>query len=419
MKSVIAAINVRYVFWIAISIGCVLRFVHLDAMEFKADEFRVLEMAYEHLQLGEIAQHGIRSSIGLYNPPMFIWFLSFLLQYTTNPVLITASVATVNVLAVGLLYMFAQKHFDARSALFATALVATSPWCIIYSRKLWAQDLLFPVLMALYILLFSNNASKYWITIPACFVLASLAVGLHLSSVFILPAVAVVLIGKFRASSIPAYLIGFSLCVGLFIPYIYFQSASEFSNIVDVIGAGTQRSLGVLVQHIDWYFSLPLGLNLNYMFGNARVDMMTKHDLLMPAFSILRLSYVLLIVSTIYAAIKWKQHSVIRFFVSSTVSVALLYYIFSVPSFPHYGIVLFPIAPVLLAYTGSMVPISKQQWVTTAMVIIVIAQTQVSIAMVQYLPVPNDSLAADYGVPYNSPDNRWRQDWEATIAPRK
>lgn len=62
---------------ILILVTIFLRFWCLDFIEFKGDEFKAIELAYKNIYKDGMTSTGLRSSIGLYNPPFFVYLISF------------------------------------------------------------------------------------------------------------------------------------------------------------------------------------------------------------------------------------------------------------------------------------------------------------------------------------------------------
>jgi hypothetical protein len=88
---------------------------------------------------------GIGSSVGLRNAPFSVYVVTPPFLLSSDPILATQYIGALNVLAVGLLYGLARRYYGATAALIAALCLAASPWAVIFSRKLWAQNALMPV----------------------------------------------------------------------------------------------------------------------------------------------------------------------------------------------------------------------------------------------------------------------------------
>ena len=112
-----------------------------DLTEFKADEGRLMTLALE-MAGGEFARRGISSSTGFPNAPMSVWLYAIPLRLWPHPYAATLFTGLLSVAAVGATYWLARRYWGVRAAAVAALMLAVSPWAIIFSRKIWAQDLL-------------------------------------------------------------------------------------------------------------------------------------------------------------------------------------------------------------------------------------------------------------------------------------
>jgi hypothetical protein len=139
--------------WLLISIlvlAAALRLIHIDLMEFKFDDAEACRMA--GLVLGKPMPEdcandpfpltGLVSSVGLPNPPLFIYLISVPFAATHEPLTVAVFIALSNVVAVWLCYRIGKRCYSPFVGLAAAALFALSPWAVVYSRRIWAQDLL-------------------------------------------------------------------------------------------------------------------------------------------------------------------------------------------------------------------------------------------------------------------------------------
>jgi 4-amino-4-deoxy-L-arabinose transferase-like glycosyltransferase len=167
-----------------IIVAAFLRLTHMDLMEFKGDEAGVAMMVAEALGGGEWPMHGLMSSVGIYNPPVFIYLMMIPGLFSIDPIFLTQFVALLNVAAVFLTWWFGRRIFNERIGLIAAMFFAVSPWAVIYSRKIWAQDCI-PIFSLLVIGGLHEcivKDDRRWF-LPA-FIAAGLLPGLHFSGLF-------------------------------------------------------------------------------------------------------------------------------------------------------------------------------------------------------------------------------------------
>jgi len=130
--------------WILLALivtaGAWLRFSHLDLLEFKGDEAFAANRALEFVRGGKLPTSGLMSSVGVTNPPLFIWLLIPMFFVTSNVAVVCCMIAGLGLAAVVATWWIGRKYYGPLTGLVAAALFATSPWAVIYSRKIWAQD---------------------------------------------------------------------------------------------------------------------------------------------------------------------------------------------------------------------------------------------------------------------------------------
>jgi hypothetical protein len=132
-----------------------LRLLHLDAMEFKRDEEEALTLAIDFVTGRRWSSaalwptHGLTSSNGVANAPLFTWIAGAFWSIANNPVGVAAAIALTNAVCLLPLWRWARHRMDERRALLTLAICAVSPFPVLFSRKIWTQDLLLPGVVAL------------------------------------------------------------------------------------------------------------------------------------------------------------------------------------------------------------------------------------------------------------------------------
>lgn len=163
-----------------------LRLARLDLMEFKGDEAAAAALVVESLSGPTVPTHGLMSSVGVYNPPIFIDLLLVPGLLSLDPLHLAQFIALLNVAAVFLCYEFGRRFFNPRVGLVSAILFAAAPWAVIYSRKIWAQDCLpfFSLVVIGGIHEVCGRGNRRWF-FPAA-VSAGLMPGIHFSGFFAL-----------------------------------------------------------------------------------------------------------------------------------------------------------------------------------------------------------------------------------------
>ena len=128
---------------VVLAVAGFLRLGSPEIVEYRRDEANLSRLALQMARGERVPLLGIGSSIGVPNPPWSAWvFVPPYLLFGNDSVRATQYVGVLGVLAVLLLFLFARRWFGPAVALIAAALFATSPWAVIWSRKLWAQDVI-------------------------------------------------------------------------------------------------------------------------------------------------------------------------------------------------------------------------------------------------------------------------------------
>jgi hypothetical protein len=175
--------------------AAVARFARLDLMEFKTDEANACRLALHALGYREpgvgrfFPTAGIQASIGIPNPPLFVYLDAIPLTFVRSPLAVAATIAAANVVAVALCYVAGRRIYSRFVALTSAALFAVSPWSIVFARKIWAQDLL-PLVTTLFILeLHALVVRRRERAVATLILLAAAGTALHYSA-FVLVVVA-------------------------------------------------------------------------------------------------------------------------------------------------------------------------------------------------------------------------------------
>lgn len=124
-------------------LACALRFLWAGDMEWKADELLMHQMAKQASDSGSLPWIGMKSGIGLANAGFSIWPFVLFYKISSDPVNMVRMVMLCNVLALLLFWYCAGKlDEDKRVMQFGILLAGVNILMVLFSRKLWAQDLM-------------------------------------------------------------------------------------------------------------------------------------------------------------------------------------------------------------------------------------------------------------------------------------
>ena len=222
---------------LTIAAAAVSRFAWLDLMEFKGDEANACRLALHVLGYREpgvrsfFPTEGLVSSVGVPNPPLFIYLIALPLAVVRSPIAAAACVAALNVLAVWLSYWAGQRLFSRFVGVAAAALLALSPWGIIFSRKIWAQDLL-PLCGVLFLLQLhwfvveGRQRALFWLV-----VIAAVATQLHFSAWILVLVLLAAIIARRRSVSWLWGAAGVAVAAGLYAPFLIIHGAQVLHAI--------------------------------------------------------------------------------------------------------------------------------------------------------------------------------------------
>lgn len=134
--------------WVALGLivllAAVLRLGWPRIAEFKADEAHIAELALDLAQGRALPLQGIMTSVGLPKPPISIYLYAIPFALSSNPMAANLFTALLNVGAVALCWWLGRHYWGPVAGLTAALLFATSPWAVIYSRKIWEPNLMAP-----------------------------------------------------------------------------------------------------------------------------------------------------------------------------------------------------------------------------------------------------------------------------------
>jgi len=123
-----------------LAVGAWLRFMRLDLIEFKGDEALAAWLALQFVKGGSLPLAGLMSSVGVTNPPVFIYLLVPMLLLSGDPTTVGCLLVIQSLVAILVCWHVGRKYYGHITGLVAAALFAVSPWAVIYSRKIWAID---------------------------------------------------------------------------------------------------------------------------------------------------------------------------------------------------------------------------------------------------------------------------------------
>ena len=251
-----------------LAVGAWLRFSYFGLLEFQGDEAYAANLALQFVKTGHLPLAGLMSSVGVTNPPLFIYLLIPMFALNASPVFVSGCIALLSLAAVGLTWHIGRKYYGPVVGLVAGLFFAVSPWAVIYSRKIWAQDFV-PIfatatLWAVHALVLGKKPKAiFWcVLLPLCIV------QIHFSGIAL--TVAVVGIVAWLRPKIDWRLAAAGLVVAgvTMAPYFYLQQKThwgDFRQALQTVGGGQQwEKLGGITTHPVSGYRLPSKQNVSY-----------------------------------------------------------------------------------------------------------------------------------------------------------
>lgn len=330
-------------FWMAIAIFCLsafFRIFFLDLIEFKYDEAYTVFELEKFFTRPYLMQVGPPQSTGVYNPPLFNYIMILLSLFSRHPQYLSFLIALINSVFVVIFYLVVKKFYSPITALVAGLLLATSPWSILFSRKIWIPDLLVPfTILAIYFLHKLIVEKKIKFTLPLFTTLALLP-QMHASGGFFLLTTIIIFIFLKVKIDIKKAFSGFVLGLVPAIPYFWRQLTSN-PFCVDCQAFLSYQETAKAFDFMVFLrpFEFINGLNFAVVLGG-------DYQLFWQTFSLSSVAGVIFLLGTslpligIYSLIRSKNP---MFYMGMYIAIMpLLYFLTRTPSYMHYFVIISP-----------------------------------------------------------------------------
>lgn len=132
---------------LVVFLAAALRFSRGDVVEYFHDDAMLATMALELADGLRFPLTGILSSTGIPNSPVSVYALALPFALSSSPAFVIHVIMAWNVIGVALLWFLARRYGGRRIAMIAGLLYAINPWAVLFSRKIWAQELHTPIVL--------------------------------------------------------------------------------------------------------------------------------------------------------------------------------------------------------------------------------------------------------------------------------
>jgi hypothetical protein len=363
-----AASRIDRVTWIVaavlLSAAVVVRLGWLQWTEYSGDEQFFLVRAFEALHRG--VEYGYPTSAGIRVAPFFVYLVALPEIFTRDPVLVAGFIAVLNLIGLVLLFFFVREWLGTRSAILVTLLMAAAPWSIMFSRKIWNLDAIFPLVVAMHLALYSNlREYRRWKVLTA-FALFGAASQIHPSvALLLVPLVALYTI--FRAPlRIADLALGVGIVALLYAPYIHYLLATQFDNFHYVASlrakdsTGSPPFFGLLFVHTALPFENSSGANLPALLGMGALPRFFALSIAQVDDALARVLMLAMAIATA-AAIAWSMRLVWRALRGARLA----------PSDQYFGVFAIALATPILFFADRGAPTNEHYYVFVYPIVIV------------------------------------------------
>lgn len=393
-------------FLVVLAAAAVFRLTNLDLIEFKADEAINLFLASRPLFGHPFPPGGTVSSIGILNPPLFNYLLFPLVAISTDPRIVSFFIALINSFVVGFFFLVLRRFFGRLGALLAGLLLALSPWAILFSRKIWIQNLIMPLMVLLLFCLgkiVAKQGKRYWIPYLAANLFI---IQLHQSAGFFLVLLNFFLFFQLKKDkgvfSFKYILIGIILGLLPAFPFLIYLVKNLLAN-PEAILVAKERFAPVFYPQV---FLRPLQIinqgNFYFVLGQDTLTFKKLYPLVYNLRALFYLEYLLIPWGVV---IFWKKHPQWRFLIGAVLALPFVYFLLHFEPFIHYFLVITPFLFLFLASGFSWLINSRRVFLKSAgaiiFTILVISSLIYNAAFFKLLK-NQQGLKGDYGPVYSA-----------------
>jgi hypothetical protein len=382
-------------------------------MEWKDDEKIMYTMAHKAVDEGTFPVAGMRSGGGIVNLGMSVGVFAFIAMITKDPVSMNRVVQSLNVLSIlcFLIFVFLKVEKAEREIwLFGIALAAISPLAVIFSRKIWAQDIL-PIISFIVILSNAYRGKKWGAFLWG---LSGALIGqIHMSGFFFAGGLFIFTLLYDHFNNIKfkwAYWLAGSFIGSLtLIPWILFMLNNpqiSRQSLLNILQFNFYIYWFIDSQGLNVYYSLRKDfweyIKEPYLFEIPTYLSAIAH-LFLVTVSVFTITRIVNIVKTTFNQIRhhtfltktFTNISLTRFYLSSILlGLGVLMTLSGTTINPHYLICAFPFQYIFLAKV-----LEKQKKILKS---VIIAQMVITITFLVFIHKNNGAIQGDYGKAYHS-----------------
>lgn len=378
-----------------------LRLVNLDLIEFKTDEAVNLFLSSRPFFGEPFPPGGTVSSIGLLNPPFFNYLLFLLANFSLDPRSVSFLIALLNSLSIGFFFLIIKKYYSFKIALISSLFLAVSPWMILFSRKIWAQDFIFPLALPLFLSLHKiilEKGKKSWFIFG---LFLFLLLQLHQALLFFLLPLTLWLLVKYGKNGFSYFSLGSLLALLPLLSYLVYIWANFITNNLDAFLVSKQYFSPVFSPEL---FLRPFQIvgqgNFQFVLGSDMLTLAKNFPLLYKLRPLFYLEYLLLALGFF---LFWQKYPALRNFLYFSLLLPLFYFFFHIEPFMHYFLILTPFLFLCLGIAFAYFLDCKSKLVSYTAIVILFFLVILSLSFqnsIQELLIKQGGFRGDYGTAF-------------------
>lgn len=386
----------KLIIFFSLIAGILLRFIWLEDMEWKWDEqwmyLHASDWANQHIW----PEIGVMSGGGIVNTGVSTWPFIVFRYYHLDPVQMAFAVATLNSLGILIFYFALKKWKPEWSDLIIPGLAITSIHLlhIVFSRKIWAQDLL-PFFTS--IAFWGFVMRSRWIGVFSWAFGLAMTMQVHMSGFYLAASMIIAAIwydGGIKKSFTWLWKIS------MFIVWFLLPSLTWFLNVISHSGnASTSISNIFKFEFFIRLLSDTLGINVFYSLGKSTQDFFAApYNYLNFVFLFILAVILIIVIYKLFTkrqlrATIWQNRESKFLFLGYVIFPSILFTISGIPIRDHYMIVLFPMVQILFTIVVYHFQPKLISW-------ILVCQFWISSNFLLFVH-KQPQIHGDYGVPYS------------------
>lgn len=216
-----------------------LRLSFIDTILFINDE---AQWSYEALRLvrGEyFPLTGIPSLVWVATGPFFIYLIALPMLISTDPSFVTGFIGLLNVVGVGLTFVFGRRYFGLTAGATAAFLYAVNPWAVHFSRHIWNPNVmpLFSLILVWSLFLAVVERRRGFLVVAGA--AAAILLQLNQAGLALVLLLGIVLVLFWRETGLRGLALTVIGAVLVSLPYLYHMVSTGFADLFQAVSVGT------------------------------------------------------------------------------------------------------------------------------------------------------------------------------------